>query len=81
MTNFSKASDEDKKWMGRSDAYTLAEGEVIKADKQRYQNAIHYAKELAEEGNDNIKAMNKVAGKKGISLVGKGCNPATVMKL
>ena len=42
-------SEEDKKWQRRSDARDLARAEEIKADKDRYREAIIGAKEIAQE--------------------------------
>ena len=61
-------SEEDKKWQRRSDARTLAEAEQIKADKERYKNAIVGAKEIAKERINEANSIIKVAGMKAPSI-------------
>jgi len=54
-------SPEEKKWRRQSDARTLAEAEVIKADKQRLAEAKEGARELLHERQKDLSGLAKVA--------------------
>lgn len=56
-----KITEDEKKWRAESDARTLAEAEVIKADPKRMQAASESAKRLADEEKTREDAMKKVA--------------------
>lgn len=51
----------DKKWQAESDARTLMEADVIKADAKRLCTAANAAKTLKKEKQDEAKAMAKIA--------------------
>ena len=57
-------SEEDKKWQRRNDARDLARAEEIKADKDRYREAIIGAKEIASEEISRVQRIAKIAGMK-----------------
>lgn len=54
-------SPEEKKWRRQSDARTLAEAEVIKADKERLAEAKEGARELLSERQKDLNGLAKVA--------------------
>lgn len=58
----------DRDWRAKDDARTLAEAEVIKQDKDRLIAAQDAAKRMAEEKNEEARAMKKVAGRKKTSV-------------
>lgn len=62
-----------------SDARTLAEAEVIKADKQRLAKAQSAAKEMIKETQLRTRGLAKVA--KSGNTCSKYNNPATIDKL
>ena len=64
MLNYSKMSEDEKRWQRRDDAHTLARAEQIKADKERYNGAILGAKEIAQEEIARVQGIAKVAGMK-----------------
>ena len=84
--DFKAWSEDEKDWRGRDDARTLARAEIIKADKNRYNNARNKAKEMAIDSIKEVKGMSKVAGMKVSSALAdsKGSsypNPATIKSL
>lgn len=58
-------AQDEKRWRAESDARTLAEAETIKQDEKRLSDAQVAAKRMAEEEAERLKAMRKVAGRKG----------------
>lgn len=64
MRDYRNASEEDRRWMRRDDARTLANAEEIKADKERYKQAKIGAREILDEENRRLDGMAKVAGQK-----------------
>lgn len=64
MMNYSKMSEDEKRWQRRDDAHTLARAEQIKADQERYKGAILGAKEIAKEEIERVQGIAKVAGMK-----------------
>lgn len=57
-------TEEDKKWQRRNDAIDLARANEIRADKERYKNAIIGAKEIAQEEIGRVQSIAKIAGMK-----------------
>lgn len=53
----------DKEWQAQYDAETLATAEEIKADEPRLKAAEAKAAKMAEDKQEQAKAMKKVAGK------------------
>lgn len=66
-------------WRAENDARTLAEAEVIKADKKRLAKAQSAATEMLKERQDGLKGLAKVAGS--TKIHSKHNNPATIGKL
>lgn len=74
-----KMSVEEEKWKAECDARTLAEAEVIKADKQRLAKAQSAAKEMIKETQLRTRGLAKVA--KSGNTCSKYNNSATIGKL
>ena len=84
--DFKTWSEDEKDWQGRDDARTLARAEVIKADKNLYNNAKDKAKEMAIDSIKEAKEISKVAGMKVSSALADSNrssypNPATLKPL
>ena len=58
-----KITAEDRKWMARSDAQTLAEAAAIKADKRRMAAATAAAKQFEKEAVAKARAFRDLAKK------------------
>lgn len=65
-------SAEEKRWRAEDDARTLAEAERIKEDKARMDAAQAAAKKMAEEEEERIRAMRKIARSKRQPGTGSG---------
>lgn len=57
----------DKEYEARWDAETLANAERIKADPSRLGSAQAAAKAIADQKDEDQKAMRKVAGRRGVT--------------
>jgi len=79
--NAPKMTAEDKAWMAKEDARTLAEAETIKGDKSRMGAAKQAAASMADEAKKRADAMTVVAnGSMGMMNGKSGPSPAPVKK-
>lgn len=51
----------EEDWQGRGDAYTLAQANMIRGDKARFQRAQNWAAALVEQEADEAKAFKAVS--------------------
>lgn len=59
-----KLSADELKWRAKDDARCLAQAEMIKEDKERYNLALEGAREIAKEEFKRIRGIAKVANVK-----------------
>lgn len=73
--------EQEKKWKREDDARTLARAEEIKADANRYRDAVLESQKMVDEQVNRVKGLAKIAGRAKelprVSPVGRK-NPATV---
>lgn len=76
--------EQEKKWKREEDARTLARAEEIKADANRYRDAVLESQKMVDEQVNRVKGLAKIAGRAKelprVSPVGRK-NPATVGNL
>lgn len=68
-------------WEIRDDARSLARAEEIKADPQRYKEAVTMAKKMIADEQKQLRGMKKVAGQKVAPIMGRDTNPAKVANI